>query len=155
MPRTQWLLLTIAGLLAANIAIAKQAPSPHRHIVLPLRTPLAQRPPFSDAVLAGNTLYLAGRIGLEPATGKLAATPEAEARNILDGMKRTLAEAGMTMDDLTYVQVYCSDVALFERFNGVYRDYFPSGEFPARAFLGSGKLLFDGHFEVQAIAVRR
>ncbi len=61
--------------------------------------------------------------------------------------------AGLTMDDLVSVQIFCSDVSFFESFNSVYRTYF-HGEYPARAFLGSGKLLFDARFEVQGIAVR-
>jgi 2-iminobutanoate/2-iminopropanoate deaminase len=44
-------------------------------------------------------------------------------------------------------------VSLFEKFNAVYRTYF-DGEFPARAFLGAGRLLFDARFEVQGIAAR-
>jgi len=60
----------------------------------------------------------------------------------MDGVKRTLESAGLTMDNLLSVQIFCSDVSLFEAFNVVYRTYF-KGEFPARAFLGSGKLLFD------------
>ena len=58
----------------------------------------------------------------------------------------------MSMDDLVSVQVYCSDVSLFDTFNGVYRGYF-HGNYPARAFLGSGKLLFGARFEVLGIAV--
>ena len=58
------------------------------------------------------------------------------------------------MDDLATVTVYCPDVSLFNKFNGVYRTYFKK-EFPARAFIGSGPLLFGGHFEVQAIAVKQ
>jgi enamine deaminase RidA (YjgF/YER057c/UK114 family) len=65
-----------------------------------------------------------------------------------------LAEAGMTMNDLVNVQVFCSDVALFDTWNQVYRTYF-SQPFPARAFVGSGPLLFGARFEMQAIAVRR
>jgi 2-iminobutanoate/2-iminopropanoate deaminase len=57
------------------------------------------------------------------------------------------------MDNLLSVQIFCSDVSLFEAFNVVYRTYFKN-EFPARAFLGSGKLLFDARFEVQGIAAR-
>ena len=57
------------------------------------------------------------------------------------------------MDDLVSVQIFCSDVTLFEQFNIVYRTYFKA-EFPARAFLGSGKLLFDARFEVQGIAAK-
>lgn len=107
--------------------------------------------PFSDAVWHGDTLYLSGHIGLDTKTGRPPATAEEEARLVMDGVKRTLESAGLTMDDLLSVQIFCSDVSLFEAFNVVYRTYFKT-EFPARAFLGSGKLLFDARFEVQGIA---
>src|SRR6267154_486363 len=107
--------------------------------------------PFSDAVWHGNTLYLSGHIGLDPKTARPPDSADAEARLVMDGVKRTLESAGLTMDDLLSVQIFCSDVTLLETFNVVYRTYF-KGEFPARAFLGSGKLLFDARFEVQAIA---
>jgi 2-iminobutanoate/2-iminopropanoate deaminase len=107
--------------------------------------------PFSDAVWHGNTLYLSGHIGLDSTTGRPPDNADAEARLVMDGVKRTLEGAGLTMDDLLSVQIFCSDVTLFETFNVVYRTYF-KGEFPARAFLGSGKLLFDARFEVQGIA---
>ena len=109
--------------------------------------------PFSRAVLVGNTLYLSGTIGLDE-NQQVPSTPEAEARLVLNNMQRTLEAAGMTMDDLVSVQVFCSDVAHYAAFNAVYRTYFTS-EFPARAFLGAGTLLFDARFEVQGIAVRR
>jgi 2-iminobutanoate/2-iminopropanoate deaminase len=56
----------------------------------------------------------------------------------------------MTMDDLVFVQVYCTDVKLYDTFNAVYRTYFK--RFPARAFLGSGPLLGGARFEIQGIA---
>ena len=107
--------------------------------------------PFSDAVWHGDTLYLCGHIGLDPKTGRPPVSVEEEARLVMDGVKRTLESAGLTMDHLLSVQIFCSDVSLFQQFNTVYRTYFKS-EFPARAFLGSGKLLFDARFEVQGIA---
>jgi 2-iminobutanoate/2-iminopropanoate deaminase len=110
--------------------------------------------PFSDAVWAGDTLYLSGHLGLDPQTGKPGDTPEKEAHLVLDAFRRTLETAGLTMDDLVSVQIFCSDVALFKTFNSVYVTYF-NGEFPARAFLGSGQLLFGARFEVQGIAVKR
>ena len=110
--------------------------------------------PFSDAVLVGNTLYIAGHIGLDAKTGQPPATAEEEAKLALDDIKRTLEVAGMTMDDLVSVQVFCSDLALYNAFNDVYRGYF-HGEFPARAFLGSGKLLRGGRFELLGVAVKR
>jgi enamine deaminase RidA (YjgF/YER057c/UK114 family) len=110
-------------------------------------------PPFSGGVLVGNTFYLAGKIGLTP-DRRVPATPVEEARIVLDDVKATLEKVGMTMDDLVSVQVFCSDVSHYDAFNRVYRTYFKR-EFPARAFLGSGTLLFGARFEVQAIAVRR
>ena len=109
--------------------------------------------PFSGAVLVGNTLYLSGTIGLDE-NQQVPSTPEAEARLVLNSMQSTLEAAGMTMDDLVSVQVFCSDVAHYAAFNTVYRTYF-TREFPARAFVGAGTLLFDARFEVQGIAVKR
>jgi 2-iminobutanoate/2-iminopropanoate deaminase len=123
-----------------------------KHIVL--QRPVGNDAPFSEAVLAGDTLYVGGHIGLDPKTGRPGATPEEEARLMLNYFKRTIETVGMTMDDLVAVQVFCSDVALFDVFNSVYRTYF-KGAYPSRAFLGSGKLLFDARFEVQGIAVKR
>ncbi len=109
--------------------------------------------PFSGAVLVGNTLYLSGTIGLDE-NQQVPSTPEAEARLVLNSMQGTLEAAGMTMDDLVSVQVFCSDVAHYAAFNAVYRTYF-TREFPARAFVGVGTLLFDARFELQGIAVKR
>jgi enamine deaminase RidA (YjgF/YER057c/UK114 family) len=122
-----------------------------RHIVLPGRTDTL---PYSDGVLVGETLYLAGRIGIDQQTGKPPEDLEKEIRLLLDGMKISLKAADLTMDDLVSVQVYCPDLSLYEKFNEIYRTYF-SKNFPARAFIGSGPLLRGGRFEVQGIAVRR
>ncbi|MCH2324153.1 MAG: RidA family protein [Pseudomonadales bacterium] len=106
-------------------------------------------PPFSGAVMVGDTLYLAGMLGLD--NGQVPNTPEEEARLIMEQFKATLEEAGMTMDDLLSVTIYCSDVSHYAAFNSVYRTYF-TGNYPARAFIGSGNLLFDARFEMQGIA---
>ena len=109
--------------------------------------------PYSDGVLVGNTLYLSGRVGIDPATGSLPTEVEQEVKCLLEHFKSVLAKAGMTMDDLVSVTVYCPDVALFQKFNDIYKTYF-TGSLPARAFVGSGPLLFGAHFQMQAIAVR-
>jgi len=150
MKRTLMVLGVAAVLVLAASAGGEKKPE-RRAINLPGRSADL---PFSDAVLVGDTLYLSGKIGLDPKTGKPPESAEEEARLVLDDMKATLAAAGMTMDDLVTVTVYSPDVALWQRFNGVYRGYFKK-EFPARAFVGSGPLLFGARFEVQAIAVRR
>ncbi|MBZ5598869.1 MAG: RidA family protein [Acidobacteriia bacterium] len=124
--------------------------SERRYINLPTRqAPL----PFSDAVLVGETLYLAGRIGLDPATGLVPADMQEELNLLFGGLKAVLAQADMTMDDLVWVQVFSSDMTLWERFNVEYLKHF-SRDLPARAFLGSGPLFKGARFEINGIAVR-
>jgi reactive intermediate/imine deaminase len=110
--------------------------------------------PFSDGVLVGNTLYIAGHIGTDPKTGQVPADAEQEARLVMDGIKKTVENAGLSMDDIVSVQVFCSDLKLYDTFNSVYKSYF-HGDFPARAFIGTDKLLRNGHYEVLGIAIKR
>jgi 2-iminobutanoate/2-iminopropanoate deaminase len=72
----------------------------------------------------------------------------------MEGVKKTVEEAGLAMDDVVSVQIFCTDLKLYDTFNAVYRSYF-HGEFPARAFIGADKLLRNGHYEVMGIAVKR
>lgn len=110
-------------------------------------------PPFSGAVLAGDTLYISGATDTDPATGKPPTDPKAGAKLVLDGMKRTLERAGMTMNDLVWVQIFATDLGNYAAFNEVYRTYF-NGPMPARAFLGAGSLLNKSNFEIMGIAVK-
>jgi len=109
--------------------------------------------PFSDGVLVGDTLFLSGRIGIDPHTMQAATDVDEEIRLMLDGVRTTLEAVEMTMDDLVFVQVYCTDLSLYDKFNTAYRRYFKN-DLPARAFLGAGSLLRGARFEMQAIAVR-
>jgi len=115
---------------------------------------LSDQVPFSDGVLVGNTFYLSGRIGVDESGNHVPADIETEAHNVMQSVESVLRRAGMQMDDLVYVQVFCPDVSLWQQFNQIYRSYFKRQTLPARAFIGSGQLLFGGHFEVQGIAVR-
>lgn len=110
--------------------------------------------PFSQGVLAGDTLYISGTIGIDPKTGKPGASAEDEARLVMESFKEAVKAGGMTMNDVVMVQVFCSDLTLYDGFNTVYRGYF-HGKFPARAFIGAGKLLRGGRFEVMGVAVSR
>ncbi len=110
--------------------------------------------PFADAVLVdGRTLYLSGRIGVIPGTSQVPELVEEEAHLVMQEIQRVLALAGMQLDDLVSLQIFASDVSLWERFNAVYRSYF-KGQLPPRAFIGSGTLLFGARFELQGIAVK-
>jgi 2-iminobutanoate/2-iminopropanoate deaminase len=115
--------------------------------------------PFSDAVLAGGTLYVAGTLGLDPKTmddmktARVPEDPAAEARFAMEAVKRTVEAAGFRMDDFVSIQVYCTDLALYGAFNDIYRSYF-NGHFPSRAFIGVDKLVRGARFEVMGTAVR-
>ena len=110
--------------------------------------------PFSDAVLVGDTLYLSGRIGIDPATGVAPPDVDRELDLLFYGFSSVLTAAGMAWDDLVWVQVFSPDLTLWERFNAKYVKHFRA-DFPARAFLGSAPLLLNGRFEMMGIAVKR
>ncbi|MET0238942.1 MAG: RidA family protein [Sphingobium sp.] len=148
---------SLALLTALAQPVAAQTEITHLPIVRPpspTGAPApAAGPPFSAAVLAGDTLYISGATDTDPATGKPPTDPKAGAKLLLDGMTRTLARAGMTMDDLVWVQIFATDLGNYGAFNEVYRTYF-KGPLPARAFLGAGSLLNDANFEIMGVAVK-
>lgn len=109
--------------------------------------------PFSDVVRVGNTYYVAGRIGLDPQTNLPPPDPQDEARVLMDGLREVLGRCGLAMGNLVQVTIYTPDTSLFANFNAIYVSYF-DGPLPARAFLGSGPLLFGARFELTAIAVK-
>jgi 2-iminobutanoate/2-iminopropanoate deaminase len=146
------LLVVLVAVFLAATARRTDAQQSRRYIA-PRTAADATLPPYSGAVQVGNTLYLSGEIGVD-ANNQIPDKPEAEARLLLDSIQKTLNDAGLTMDDLVTVTVYCSDVKHYDSFNKVYRNYFKK-EFPARAFIGAGTLLFNARFEMQGIAVKR
>ena len=124
----------------------------------------AHRPFFSAAapapraasgatVRAGNTLYLAGQLGIDPRTGRAPADGEAEARLLMEAVRHTLAAAGLHMDDLVWVTVISTDAQLNGAFDAVYRSYFRV-HFPPHAFVGAAALRGGAHFELLGVAVR-
>jgi len=152
--RTLLIVLSSVVLTAGVTTLATQdtgQAAEHRFINLPGRT---DNNPYSNAVLVGDTLYLAGDIGTDPETGRPPADVKDEVRILMDRMKQRLAIVDMTMDDLVMVEVHCPDLSLYDEFNDIYRTYF-NDHFPARAFLGSGPLLLGGRFEITGKAVRQ
>jgi 2-iminobutanoate/2-iminopropanoate deaminase len=107
-------------------------------------------PPFSGSVMVGNTLYVSGTTDGGFKEGD---TNSAAAKRVMDNIKRTVEAGGLTMDNLVWVQVFCSDLAAYAEFNTVYRTYF-KGPLPARAFLGTNALLNGSRFEVMGIAAK-
>lgn len=146
------LLMLVIALMPLAVAEAQNAPAPRKDIKLPAT--VARGLPFSDAVLVGDTLYISGRGGVDMATLKVPAAVKDEVKMLMEDLKNVLAQAGMTMDDLVSVTVYSPDLKLYAEFNEIYRSYF-SKNLPARAFVGSGPLLFGMRFEMMGVAVKR
>jgi 2-iminobutanoate/2-iminopropanoate deaminase len=147
--RLRQLVVGILLLLFCTFAVAAD----RKHIVKQRASDMKALP-FSDAVLVGNTLYIAGHLGLDPKTGQASGDVEQEAHVVMDGFKETVESAGLTMDDVVSIQVFCTDLKLYETFNNVYKTYF-HGNYPARAFIGAATLLRGGHYEVLGIAVKK
>ena len=145
------LLLSVALIAAVSIGLAQDARTERQFLQSSQMAALDL--PFSDAVLVGDTLYLSGNGGLDVSTMSAPEDPRDEAQLMMENFKETLALADMTLDDLVSVTIYSPDLSLYNDFNEVYRSYF-EGDLPARAFIGSGPLLFGMRFEMQAIAVR-
>ena len=145
--------LHVAAIVAILCVCASASAGDRKYVVKPRASDMKGLP-FSDAVLAGNTLYIAGHIGLDAKTGLPPASAEEEARNVMEGVKQTVEQAGLTMDDVVTVQIFCTDLKLYETFNNVYKTYF-HGDYPARAFIGVDKLIRGGRFEVMGIAIKK
>ena len=145
--------IPLAVCLTALVAVSGHAADAERSYVAPPKVGASAAPPFSNGVMVGETFYVAGHIGIDAATGQAASNVETEAHLVLDAVKHTVEQAGMTMDDLVSVTVYCTDLDLYDKFNAVYRTYF-RGQFPARAFIGVNKLVRGARFEVAGVAVK-
>jgi len=109
--------------------------------------------PFSEAVRVGNTLYLSGQIGIDPATGK---HPEGgiqpETRQTLVNIQTVVEKYGSTMDQVVKCTVMLADIAEWPAMNEVYKTFFPNNK-PARsAFAGTG-LALNSRVEIECIAV--
>lgn len=108
--------------------------------------------PYSQAIVAGNTIYVAGQGPFDPLTGKMPASFEEQAVQVFENIKAIVEAGGAKLGDVVKVNVYLADLGNFARMNEVYRRYF-SGDFPARATVGT-QLLGGMGIEVECIAVK-
>lgn len=106
--------------------------------------------PYTPAVRAGGFVFVSGQTPRDPATGAIVGgTVTEQSRRTLENVRRVLAAAGGTLDDVVSVTVYLSDVASWDEFNAVYRDYFRD-PYPSRTAVGVA--LRDILVEVSAVA---
>ena len=107
--------------------------------------------PFSNAVRAGDTVYLSGQIGLKP-DGTLPPDFEGQARQTMDNIGAILKSVKLGWGDVTKCTVMLDNMADWPKFNPIYAGYFPGGQFPARSALGADGLALGALVEVECIA---
>ncbi len=128
--------------------------TPREHGVefLPASSEALRSLPFSEAVRAGDYLFLSGQIGTLP--GALQLVPggiNAEAKQAMENIKSALERHGSSLASVVKCTVFLADMAEWPAFNDVYRQYF-KGSFPARSALGASGLALGARVEIECIA---
>ncbi len=107
---------------------------------------------YSQAVRCGDTIYLSGQIGLDPATMQLAEGIEAQVKRVFDNLKAVAEAAGGSLDDAAKLTIYLTDLAHFAKVNEIMAAYF-NEPYPARAAIGVASLPRAALIEADAILV--
>lgn len=107
---------------------------------------------YSQAVRAGDTLYLSGQIGLDPATGQLVEGIESQIHRVFANLKAVAEAAGASPADVVKLTVYLTDLANFARLNEAMAKYFIQ-PYPSRAVVGVASLPRGALIEADAIIV--
>lgn len=109
--------------------------------------------PYSHANAAGDTIYISGQLGLDPETGVLAESVEAQAKTGFENLKTILTEAGVSFENVVKTTVFLTDMNDFAAVNDIYAQYF-TGEYPARSCVQVAALPKGASFEIEAIAAK-
>jgi reactive intermediate/imine deaminase len=109
--------------------------------------------PYSQGVRAGDTVYLSGQLGLDPATGNLAAGIDAQAHQVFRNLRAVAQAAGGELDDVVKLTILMADLADFGKVNEIMATYFKP-PYPARATYQVAALPKAAALEVEAILVR-
>ena len=105
---------------------------------------------YSQAVKVGYTVYLAGQIGLDPATMKLVDGIDAQIERVFENMAAVAEEAGGSLEDIVKINVYLTDLANFIKFNEIMARYVPE-PYPSRAVVGVAALPRGALVEADAV----
>jgi len=112
-----------------------------------------QNAPFSDVVQAGNTLYLAGQIGMDNTTRTLVeGGVQAETKQTIENIKAVLEHHGASLDDVVKCTVILADINDFSAFNEIYKKYFTNK--PARTTFAAAGLAANAKIEIECVAVK-
>lgn len=110
---------------------------------------------YSQAIKAGNLIFVSGCTGVNPKTGQLVAPGEmrAQTRQALENIKVILESGGSSMDQVVKVTAFIDDLTQFQDFNEEYSRYFKPGEYPARSTVEVSRFLNGMRVEIEAIAI--
>jgi len=109
--------------------------------------------PYSQAIRAGNFLFLSGQIPLDPKTGELVKGDiRQQTKQVLENIKGVLESQGLGMEDVVKATIFLKDIGNFNQVNEVYATYFPSSP-PSRSTVEVAKLPRDADIEIEAIAL--
>ncbi|MFN7921914.1 MAG: RidA family protein [Bryobacteraceae bacterium] len=142
--RTILLGTILAALIATGLATAAG-----KKLIHPKE--FAKGRPFSPGLLIDGTLYVAGQTGQDLKSGNIPDDFEAETKQTLDNIGLILKEAGMSFADVVSVNVYLTDMDLFQTMNKVYVPYFPDPK-PVRTTVGVAKLVGKARIEITVTA---
>lgn len=138
--------------LAGFLTLAGTAPAQEKKVISSPNAPEAIGP-YSQAIRAGKTVYLAGQIAIDPKTKQVVnGTIEEQTKLVLENLKAVLAADGLTMDNVVSTSVFLKDLNEFGKMNEVYGTYFKTAP-PARATVEVARLPRDVKVEISAIAV--
>jgi 2-iminobutanoate/2-iminopropanoate deaminase len=143
-----------AGYAVGQQSAPPRGPAPARRVIQPANYKPSPAP-LVPAILVGDTLYLSGSTGGDPATGQLVPGGlEPEFRQITTNLRTVLAAADMTFADVVSVTAYLADMADYATFNALYREVFPNGAYPARSTVAVRELARGARIELTMTAVR-
>ena len=109
--------------------------------------------PYTQAILAGNTLYVSGQIPVNPATGEVVTGIEAATEQVMENLKAILTQAGTTFEKVVKTTIFLADMGQFAQVNGVYARYFNEATAPARETVQVAQLPKAVEVEISCIAV--
>jgi len=155
--KPRWIVISLLVVLAAGCG--GQAPPPEaedpsfkvkRQFIYPEEFPPGK--PYTPGVLAGDYLYIAGQVSLDPQSREQPATIKDQTHMAMKNMGYVLRDAGMDYDNVVTCHVQLDDMDNYKGMNEVYGSYYTSGRYPARTTLEFPGLPSDSHVEITCVA---
>jgi len=144
--------LSILALAIGLIILSVQPGYAQEHHAVNLSS--ARGLPYSDGIVAGNTLYVAGQEGADDSDKLVAGGIAAETKAALENIQRVIKAAGFDLKDIVSVTVYLADIHEFGDMNQVYKNFLPDPK-PARATIQAAALVNNARIDISAIAVKQ